>query len=209
MNTKLLIALAGLALLVFSGCADSRSQVVREYFDAALAGRSPYDLAGVSGYEIRAYEMVQAAADLVVVRVTYGTRSGLDRVETKKFRLVGGRLQALDRRDIETAAAAAREAEAERTALARQAAEIAAADKARSVDAEQALKVEDDRKARVAAAVAEHRIEIGMTRDDARALLGDPAALRGDAPSEAWIYRDGTVVQFSGPHVASFTDHRQ
>lgn len=91
--------IACVALMFVSGCGPSVSE--KKFFDAALAGNTPYEVPGVTGYEIRSYEIVQKLDNLVVVRLTYGTKLGTDLVETKKFKInKEHRLVATDQKDI-------------------------------------------------------------------------------------------------------------
>jgi len=95
--------LFGLAcvLALLSACAPQKSEVDRVFGSALKEGGStPYPVAGVTNMEIRAFEQVQQVDDMIVVKITYGAKNGRDLVETKKYRLVAGRLTAVDRSDI-------------------------------------------------------------------------------------------------------------
>ncbi len=94
------LALIALALALTS-C--TKHQVAEHYFSAAMAGRHLYALPGVSGFELRSYEIVQSTNELVAVRLTFAGKRGNDIVQTKKFTIVDGRLKATDRSDIRDA----------------------------------------------------------------------------------------------------------
>jgi hypothetical protein len=95
----------GLFLALCVGGCSRASREVHLVFDAALRGTEhmDYAVAGISRYQIQAYEIVQTSGSLVMVKVTYSTKSGRDLVETKKFELTaGGQLRSIEREDIET-----------------------------------------------------------------------------------------------------------
>ena len=52
-------------VIAVCGC---RADGISDYFDAALADKAPYRLPGVTGRDLRAYEIVQRTKELVVVR---------------------------------------------------------------------------------------------------------------------------------------------
>ena len=93
------LALCILVLCV--GCSPSEDEA-RKVFDGAMRGFTPYPVAGITGYEIRAYSVVQNAGNIVAVKVTYASKSGMDIVQTKKFKMAGGRLRSADRGDIDS-----------------------------------------------------------------------------------------------------------
>lgn len=97
LHTLPVFLIVAVLLGLSGGCVKQRAA---GYFDRVISGQAPYELGGVSGYEVRAYQIVQTVGDLVVVKVTYGTVAGLDRQLTKRYRLVGGRLRPIDADDI-------------------------------------------------------------------------------------------------------------
>ena len=94
MNARIL--LLSLALAV-----SARADSITDYFDAALAGNAPYAIPGISGRDLRAYEIVNRTKGVIAVRLTFPIKGGGDQSVTKKFKLLGnGRLAALDADDI-------------------------------------------------------------------------------------------------------------
>ena len=87
-------------VITLAACSPANNEV-RRVFDGAMRGYTPYPVPGVSRYEVRAYEVVQSSGDIIAVRITFASKGGRDIVQTKKFKLSGGRLKSVDRDDID------------------------------------------------------------------------------------------------------------
>lgn len=48
-----------------------------------------------------------------------------------------------------------------------------------------------------------NKIEIGMTTDQVRGIMGEPASKSGIMGAEQWVYKDKYAVQFLGGKVVS------
>lgn len=97
---KILLLTVLLSTLLW-GCTRPPESGVKTYFDKLLREEWVHDLGGVTGYELRNYEIVRSTKELTVVKLTFAAKSGSDLQQTKRFKInQEGFVVPLEREDV-------------------------------------------------------------------------------------------------------------